>query len=77
MLAVFSQDDKWVIGCARADNDGRFTVACNMCFTCLHPDSSYYVDQKRSSKLRMYFIKGGLDDLLSRFDDDISQGGLA
>ena len=74
MLAVTSQDGKYVIGCARADKDGHFSVACNMCFTCLHPDSSYPVDKSRSSRLRMYFLKGGLDDLLSRFDDDVNSG---
>ena len=74
MLAVLSHDGKWVIGCARADKDGRFSVSCNMCFTCLHPDSSYTVDKTRSSRLRMYFLKGGLDDLLSRFVDDMDSG---
>ncbi|MFC1717004.1 formylglycine-generating enzyme family protein, partial [Candidatus Poribacteria bacterium] len=73
MLAVLSQDGKWIIGCARADRDGSFSVSCNTCFTCLHADSSYPVDESRSSRLRMYFLKGGLDDLLARFDSDIRQ----
>lgn len=75
MLAVTSQDGEWVIGCARADMDGRFSVSCNTCFTCLHPDSSYPVDKSRSSRLRMYFLRGGLDSLLERFDSDLRDVG--
>ena len=74
MLAVTSRDGKWVTACARADKDGIFSVSCNTCFTCLHADSRYPVDKNRNSRFRMYFLKGGLDDLLARFEADIRQG---
>jgi hypothetical protein len=73
MLAVTSRDGKWVIGCARADKDGSFSVSCNTCFTCLHADSRYPVDQKRASRFRMYFLKGGLNHLLARLEKDLRQ----
>jgi len=73
MLAVTSRDGKWVVACARADKDGIFSVSCNTCFTCLHADSRYPVDRNRASRLRMYFLKGGLNDLLARFEDDLRQ----
>jgi len=74
MLAVVSQDGKWVVACARADEDGRFSVSCNTCFTCLHADSDYPVNKNRSSRFRMYFLRGGLDDMLARFDSDLRSG---
>jgi len=74
MLAVTSRDGKWVVACARADKDGIFSVSCNTCFTCLHADSRYPVDKSRASRFRMYFLKGGLDDLLARFEEDLRQG---
>ena len=75
MLAVTSRDGKWVVACARADKDGLFSVSCNTCFTCLHADSRYPVDRSRNnSRFRMYFLKGGLDDLLARFEEDSRQG---
>jgi hypothetical protein len=49
MLAVVSQDGKWVIGCARTDRDGRFSVLCNMCFTCLHKIAAIQLTKREAS----------------------------
>ena len=72
-IFLTSRDREWVI--AQAYGDGR-TVASNSHYSCLHsrpvwPDIP--PGEERSVTGKLYFLKGGPDDLLERWKKDFGK----
>ena len=73
LLAVISRDGRQVIATGRTGKGGRFSVATNTLFTCLHTDSTVNVAPREQTTTRQlfWFLDGTLDDVLCRFRDDL------
>jgi hypothetical protein len=72
-LFIVSRDGQWVI--AQAYGDGR-TVATNAHYSCLHSRPAWPdipPGEERAVTGRMYFLKGGPQDLLARWKKDFQK----
>ena len=78
LAAVVSRDGQSVFGYGRRAPGGSLSFAHNFCFTCFHINPTIAVAAWRSgtSKARIYYARGGLEDLRTRFVRDFGVGGL-
>ena len=72
LIATESPDRRFAVGCGRADADSNFVILENTWFHCFHvePQLKVTANETRVICQRMYFIKGGLEALKLRFEQD-------
>ena len=73
LIACLSRDRKWIVAQAYAEG---VTVANNAHYTCLHtrprwPDIP--AGEERAVTGKLYFLKGGAEELLARWREDFSR----
>ena len=72
LAAVVSRDGQSVFGYGRRASGGSLSFAHNFCFTCFHinPTIAVTAGGSGTSKARIYYVRGGLEDLRTRFVRD-------
>ena len=72
-MAVVSRDGKWTFATVRTEAGAAFTVQGNTWLNCLHTDAPVMVDARssRTTRQRLYFLRGDLKTLQSRFQQDL------
>ena len=73
LAAVVSRDGKSAFGYGWADPTQAYRIMNNFCFTCFHIDPVVTVPagQSRLVRSRIYMIQGGLEELKSRFVNEL------
>lgn len=72
LVAIVSRDGKWVIANGRADIGEKLWVSSNPCLNCIHAECQLTINpnQTRIAHGRLYFLQGGLEELLNRYRSD-------
>ena len=72
-MAVVSRDGKWTFATVRTEAGAAFTVQGNTWLNCLHTDAPVMGDARasRTTRQRLYFLRGDLKTLQSRFQQDL------
>jgi hypothetical protein len=77
MMAVTSRDGAWVLASVRPEPDGHTFATGNGWLNCLHTEAEIEIaaHSTRTTRQRLYFLRGGLDDLVVRVRTDFPMQG--
>jgi hypothetical protein len=79
VMAVVSRDGHWTVASVRIEDSDDFNVIGNPWLSCLHTDARVRVGprSRRVTRQRLYFIRGGVNDLKRRLERDVKRGDFA